>query len=354
MSVVLSVSALSLRRGPRAILSGVDFSLEEGRVAAVLGVSGAGKSTLLRLVAGLELPDAGEIRLDGRLVTRAGEAVVPTHERGLGLAPQGHSLWPHLDAFENAAFPLRARGVPEAEIARRVGGMLESLGVGALARRLPAELSGGERQRVALARALIHQPRLVLLDEPLSGLDAPRQVEARRVVSEALRRAGAAALYVTHDHDDALAVADRLLLLCGGRLAQDGPAGEVWRRPVSEEAAVLLGAENRISGAARGEAAELVGGLRMPLEAPLPEGAPLAARLRPEDLLLSSDGVGWPGTVRACAPRAGSFLVELDTPAGLLLARAAEAPAPGARLRAVPRPGRLLIYRTDTAPRSPA
>jgi ABC-type sugar transport system ATPase subunit len=141
MSDVLAVSGLSLRRGARAVLSGVGFALEEGRVAAVLGASGAGKTTLLRLVAGLEVPDAGEIRLDGRIVSRSGAAVVPPHERGLGLAPQGHSLWPHLDAFENAAFPLRARRVPEPEIARRVGTILESLGIGALARRRPAQLS---------------------------------------------------------------------------------------------------------------------------------------------------------------------------------------------------------------------
>lgn len=341
---VLSVSMLGRRLGGRIVLSGASFSLEEGRIAAVLGPSGAGKTTLLRLVAGLEIPDEGDVRLDGRLVSRAGAVLVPPRGRGLGYAPQGHSLWPHLDAFENTAFPLRARNVSEAEISRRVGETLESLGIGSLVRRRPAELSGGEQQRVALARALIHRPRLVLLDEPLTGLDAPARDEARRVVSSALRRAGAAALYVTHDHDDALTVADRLILLFEGRVVQDGPAEEVWSRPATAAGARLLGATSEVPGMCRADRAELSGGVHEPLTQDHQEGSRLRALFRPEDLELTDRSPAWNGAVRSCVPRGGYYLLEVATGEMVLTVRSVETVAAGARVRVRARPGRAKIY----------
>ncbi len=341
---VLSVSMLGRRLGGGIVLSGASFSLEEGRIAAVLGPSGAGKTTLLRLVAGLEVPDEGEVRLDGRLVSRSGAVLVPPRERGLGYAPQGHSLWPHLDAFENTAFPLRTRNVSEAEISRRVGETLESLGIGSLVRRRPAELSGGEQQRVALARALIHHPRLVLLDEPLTGLDAPARDEARRVVSAALRRAGAAALYVTHDHDDALTVADRLILLFEGKVVQDGPAEEVWSRPTTAAGARLLGATSEVPGMCRAGRAELSGGVHEPLTSGHRDGSRLRALFRPEDMELTDAVPAWTGVVRACVPRGGYYLLEVAAEEMVLTVRSAETVATGARVRVRARPGRAKIY----------
>ncbi len=312
-------------------------------MAGVLGPSGSGKTTLLRLIAGLEAPDAGEIFLDGRLASRPGETVVPARERGIGFVPQGYALWPQLDAFENAAFPLRARGVAEDELRRRTFETLDSLGASALARRRPAELSGGEQQRVALARALVARPRLLLLDEPLTGLDASAREEARRALARALSASGAAAILVTHDRSEALAVCDRLLLLFDGRIVQDGPAEEVWRRPCGPEAAVLLGAATRLSGTARGGEAELAAGVRLP-GAPGAEGEALTALFRPEDFSLSGTGPGWDGAVRARRPHGGGWLVEVETEAGLLLVAADDAPAPPARVRVRPLPGRAKIY----------
>lgn len=343
MSAALEVAGLGRRRAGRAILSGVSFALEEGRVAGVLGPSGSGKTTLLRLIAGLEVPDEGEVLLNGRLASRPGEVRIPPRERGIGLVPQGYALWPHLDAFENAAFALRARGVAEDETRRRAMEMLESLGAAALSRRRPAELSGGEQQRVALARALVARPRLLLLDEPLTGLDAPAREEARRVLARALRTAGAAAVVVTHDHCEALAVCDRLLLLFDGAVVQDGAAAEVWRRPAGPEAAALLGAATRLSGVARGGEAELAGGVRLS-GAPGADGQPLSAMFRPEDFSLCGAGPGWDGAVRECRPHGGGWLVEVETQAGLLLVAADDASAPCARARVFARPGRAKIY----------
>jgi ABC-type Fe3+/spermidine/putrescine transport system ATPase subunit len=349
MSGVLEVAGLGRRRAGREVLSGVSFSLAEGRVAGVLGPSGAGKTTLLRLIAGLEVPDEGEIFLDGALASRPGEAAIPPRGRGIGLVPQGYALWPHLDAFENAAFPLRARGVADEETRRRTMETLESLGAAALARRRPAELSGGEQQRVALARALVARPRLLLLDEPLTGLDAPAREEARRVLARALRASGAAAILVTHDHAEALAVCDRLLLLFDGRIVQDGAADEVWRHPSGPEAAALLGAATRLAGAARAGRAELAAGVSLP-GAPGADGEPLTALFRSEDLSLSGSGPGWDGAVRSRRPHGGGWLVEVETEAGLLLVAADDAPAPPARVRVFPSPGRAKIFMDRRAP----
>ena len=343
MSAPLEIAGLGLRRAGRAILSGISFSLEEGCVAGVLGPSGAGKTTLLRLIAGLDIPDEGEIRLNGLLASRAGDNLIVPRERGLGFMPQGFALWPHLDAFENAAFPLRARGVPEDEVRRRTSEILATLGLAGLAQRRPAELSGGEQQRVALARALIARPKLLLLDEPMTGLDAPAREEARRVLSVALRACGAAALVVTHDHADALAVCDRLLLMFDGVIVQDGVADEVWRRPAGAKAAALLGATTRLAGVSRAGEAELAAGVRLP-GATGADGQPLSALFRPEDLSLSGSGPGWDGTVRARRPHGGGWLVEVETAAGLLIVAGDEAPAPPARVRVFPRAGRAKIY----------
>ena len=219
----VEVEGLGLRRDGAWVLRGARFALAPGEACAVLGPSGAGKTTLLRLLAGLETPDEGEVRLDGRVASRPGELLLAPRERGVGWVPQGLALWPHLDAFEHAAFPLRVRGAAQAEAAARAGEMLESLGIAALARRRPHELSGGERQRVALARALASRPRLLLLDEPTAALDADLKSSARELVLGALRASGAAALYVTHDPAEAAAVSPRALRVSGGALSPSGP-----------------------------------------------------------------------------------------------------------------------------------
>ncbi len=232
----LEVRDLDVTLAGTPVLREVSLDLPDGEVLAVLGPSGCGKSTLLRAVAGLERLDRGAVRVGGQDVTR-----VPTYRRGFALMFQDGQLFGHLTVAQNVAYPLRLRRVGRRERAARVRDLLELVGVPGFGDRDPATLSGGERQRVALARALAVRPRLLLLDEPLSALDRDLRerlaVDLRRI----LTAAGTTALLVTHDHDEAFAVADRMALLRAGRLVQDGTLDEVWRHPVDAEAARFLG-----------------------------------------------------------------------------------------------------------------
>ena len=232
----LEVRDLDVTLGGAPVLRDVSLDLPAGEVLAVLGPSGCGKSTLLRAVAGLERPDRGVVRVGGEDVTR-----VPTYRRGFALMFQDGQLFGHLSVAQNVAYPLRLRRVGRRERTARVTELLELVGVPGLGDRDPTTLSGGERQRVALARALAVQPRLLLLDEPLSALDRDLRerlaVDLRRI----LTTAGTTALLVTHDHDEAFAVADRMALLRAGRLVQDGTVEEVWRHPADADAARFLG-----------------------------------------------------------------------------------------------------------------
>ena len=219
-----------------------DLDLVEGRVLAVLGPSGCGKSTLLRAVAGLE-DAAGTVAWHGADLSRT-----PTHKRGFALMFQDGQLFGQLTVARNVAYPLRLRRTPRAEADRRVADLLDLVGLSELAGRLPATLSGGERQRVALARALAASPRLLLLDEPLSALDAG----LRQRLAEELRRilvaAGTTAVMVTHDHEEAFTVADDLAVMRAGRIVQSGPIGDVWQAPVDAETALFLGYARVLEG----------------------------------------------------------------------------------------------------------
>jgi len=214
----------------------VSLSLPDGSVLAVLGPSGCGKSTLLRAVAGLE-PATGTIAWDGRDL-----AGVPTHRRGFALMFQDGQLFGHLTVARNVGYALRLRrGETRRSEERRVAELLDLVGLSGYADRLPGTLSGGERQRVALARSLAHQPRLLLLDEPLSALDAGLRERLAGELRDVLRRSGTTALMVTHDHEEAFTVADRLAVMRDGRVVQEGPIAEVWAEPVDPETALFLG-----------------------------------------------------------------------------------------------------------------
>ena len=221
----------------------VSLALPEGDVLAVLGPSGCGKSTLLRAVAGLEPTDRGRIAWDG-----ADLAGVPTHKRGFALMFQDGQLFSHLTVARNVGYALRLRRAPRA--AERVEELLALVGLEGYADRLPSTLSGGERQRVALARSLAVDPRLILLDEPLSALDAGLRERLAGDLREILRAAGTTALMVTHDHEEAFAVADRLAVMRDGRVVQQGVIGEVWRSPADPDTALFLGYARVLRGVA--------------------------------------------------------------------------------------------------------
>jgi len=233
---MLELRDVSVRYGHTLAVDDVTLDLAVGQVLAVLGPSGCGKSTLLRAVAGLEPLSHGTIRAEGQDLAR-----VPTHRRGFALMFQDGQLFAHLTVARNVAYALKLRRTPSSRTAARVRELLELVGLSGYDDRLPATLSGGERQRVALARALAVEPRLLLLDEPLSALDATLRVRLAGELREIFRLAGMTALLVTHDHEEAFALADRLAVMRDGRVVQSGVIEEVWREPVDEETALFLG-----------------------------------------------------------------------------------------------------------------
>jgi iron(III) transport system ATP-binding protein len=246
---VLTVENVHLAYGDNPILKGVSLTLERGEVVALLGPSGSGKTTLLRAVAGLEAPSAGSIRVGDKVVfDHAARIDVPAEGRNLGLVFQSYALWPHRTVFDNVAFGLKLRKLPAGEVSTRVGAALDQLSLGALAERFPHQLSGGQQQRVALARALVYNPPVILLDEPLSNLDAKLREEARAWLRELIVRLQLSALCVTHDQGEALAMADRILLLNEGRIEQQGTPQQMYGDPASLFAADFMGSNNRLGG----------------------------------------------------------------------------------------------------------
>ena len=305
--MVLELDEVTVRYGDTVAVDDVSLELASGQVLAVLGPSGCGKSTLLRAVAGLEPLSGGAIAWDG-----ADLAGVPTHKRGFALMFQDGQLFAHLTVARNVAYALRLRRTPSAQVASRVRELLDLVGLSGYDDRLPGTLSGGERQRVALARALAVEPRLILLDEPLSALDATLRERLATDLRSILHAAGTTALLVTHDHEEAFALADRLAVMRDGRVVQDGAIDEVWREPVDEETALFLGyarvvrdePATRVLAAAGLEPAYAVALRRSALVVD-PAGA-LAARVEssrvtPEQVRLVVEAAGI-GTLDAVAP----------------------------------------------------
>ena len=245
----LVVDDLHLQYGDTQILKGVSLTLKPGEVVALLGASGSGKTTLLRSVAGLEQPSRGRIAIgDSVLYDGAAGIDMPVEKRSLGLVFQSYALWPHRTVFENVAYGLRLRGTSSADVGTRVTQALSNLGLGHLAERFPHQLSGGQQQRVAIARALVYNPPVVLMDEPLSNLDAKLREEARAWLRELIVRLHISALVVTHDQTEAMAMSDRILLLNFGRIEQQGTPEEMYNRPQTQFTAEFMGSNNRLPG----------------------------------------------------------------------------------------------------------
>jgi iron(III) transport system ATP-binding protein len=245
----LTVDDLHLRYGDTPILNGVALTLERGQVVSLLGPSGSGKTTLLRAVAGLETPYQGTIRVGDQVVFDGARALdVPAERRNLGLVFQSYALWPHKTIFDNVAYGLKLRGQSAADIKTSVTRALEQLSLGHLGQRYPHQLSGGQQQRVALARALVYNPPVILLDEPLSNLDAKLREEARAWLRELIVRLQLSALCVTHDQAEAMAMSDRILLLNGGRIEQQGTPREMYGNPSTLFVADFMGSNNELKG----------------------------------------------------------------------------------------------------------
>jgi iron(III) transport system ATP-binding protein len=292
----IKVVNLQKSYGQVAAVDNVSFSVRDNEFFSLLGPSGCGKSTTLRCVAGLEDPTAGEIYIGHRLVNSpAANVHVPTEQRPIGMVFQNYAVWPHMRVFENVGYPLKIKKVPRALMREKVTAALQTVGLGRLADRYPNQLSGGEQQRVALARALIKEPEVLLLDEPLSNLDAKLREQMRFELKELQRRTGIPILYVTHDQAEALAMSDRMAVMNGGRLLQVGAPAEIYEHPANRFVADFIGLMNFLSCRVverTGETAtvQLLGGSRLTIADRSGQDGECTLAARPEDITLGPSG----------------------------------------------------------------
>lgn len=257
----LEIEGLRKRFGAQEVLKGVDLTVGSGERLVLLGPSGCGKTTLLNLLAGLLTADGGRIRCQGEVLDEpATRTHLPMQRRGFAMVFQDFALWPHMTVEENVAFGLRVQGVPRERRRTRVGEVLEMVQMSAFGHRRPGQLSGGQKQRVSIARALAVEPRLLLLDEPLSALDARLREDLKGELSRLLRETGVTAVYVTHDQAEAFALGDRIALMNGGRLVQVGTPRQVYAEPASTFAATFLGVSNLFRAVGEGDAWQLANG----------------------------------------------------------------------------------------------
>jgi len=285
------LSGVTKTYGSHQALAGIDLEMAPGEFIALLGPSGCGKTTALRALSGLEAIDGGRILIDGKDV-----ADVPTNRRDIGMVFQSYSLFPHMTVLENVEFGLRMRKVEKMERRARATETLEMVGLDHLAGRYAHQLSGGQQQRVALARALVTRPRVLLLDEPLSALDAKVRVSLRDQIRRIQTDLGITTLFVTHDQEEALAVADRVAVMNAGRIEQIGSPEELYTRPSSPFVADFVGLSNKVSAELLGGRVTVLGATAEALGESLADG-PVTALVRPEDIRITADGT--PATVVA-------------------------------------------------------
>jgi putative spermidine/putrescine transport system ATP-binding protein len=283
-----TVEFRGLRRefGSTVALDGLDLTVRPGELLALLGPSGCGKTTALRLLAGFEHPDSGEVLVDGEDITR-----VPAHRRDAGMVFQSYSLFPHLSALDNVAFGLRMRKVRTSERRARAAELLDLVGLADKGERYPHQLSGGQQQRIALARALALRPRVLLLDEPLSALDAKVRLTLREEIRRLQQELGITTLFVTHDQEEALSMADRVAVMRAGRLEQCAAPAELYGRPATAFVAEFVGTMSRIPGRLDGDVVEVLG-QRLPIDGEAPDAREVDVLVRPETVRVRADEAG--------------------------------------------------------------
>src|SRR5450759_1966658 len=351
--VEVRLENLQRHYGSVTALNDLSLTIAPGELVALLGPSGCGKTTALRLLAGLEQADGGRVVIGGADVT-----TVPANKRDVGMVFQAYSLFPHMVAWENVAFGLQMRKVGAAERKRRALEVLDLVGLAPYANRYATQLSGGQQQRVALARALAIRPKVLLLDEPLSALDAKVRSRLRDEIRRVQLEVGITTLFVTHDQEEALAIADRVGVMNAGHLEQLGPPTLVYTRPATPFVAEFVGLTNRLSGEVKSGMVEVRGTL-LPLVQPNEPQGPAIALVRPEAVSLATDGnlADGPlvGTVIAVAFLGATSRVTVDLGGGVTVlaqmptSSAAGHPA-GTRVRLALRDDPVLIAREEKAP----
>ncbi len=295
-AVGVRVEDVNLSYGANHVLKGVNLAIEPGEFFAFLGPSGCGKTTLLRLIAGFNQADSGRVLVGGEDISS-----LPPWKRDVGMVFQSYALWPHMSVRRNVAFGLEERKVPRAEIEARVTQALELVGLAALGDRRPSQLSGGQQQRVAVARTVAVQPKVLLLDEPLSNLDAKMRVQVRRELRDLQQRLGITTIFVTHDQEEANTISDRIAVMNDGVVQQVGTPMELYEKPANLFVAGFLGTANILDGAVVGQGADrsfAVAGVTLPIPAGVspPAGAKLV--FRPQDATLDgASGIALPGTI---------------------------------------------------------
>ncbi|GGB48272.1 ABC transporter ATP-binding protein [Flexivirga endophytica] len=352
----LHLDGLTRRFGGQTALNGLDLTIERGEFIALLGPSGCGKSTALNCVAGLLPLTAGRIMLDDQQVDQ-----LPPEKRGFGMVFQNYALFPHLSVQKNIAFGLQMRKVPRAEIKRRVAEAIDLVQLGPHAKKLPGQMSGGQQQRVAIARAVVLRPPLVLMDEPLSNLDAKLRLEMRTEIRRLHQSLGLTTIYVTHDQEEALSLADRLVVLRGGEVQQVGTPQELHETPTNAHVADFMGYRNLFDGVVErvdGEHATV--GLLGTTADGAAAGA-LATRdrvrvgIRPEDLVIgapgATDALTLDATVDVVEYQGREFAVEAHLATGEAVhVRTSERPTEGSTIRLTAEAHRILVFPSAAEP----
>jgi ABC-type Fe3+/spermidine/putrescine transport system ATPase subunit len=353
---LLEVSSIRKEFGGTPVLRDVSFEAGAGEIVCLLGPSGCGKTTLLRIVAGLETADSGQMLFAGRSLEE-----VPVHRRGFGLMFQDFALFPHKDVAANVTFGLRMQGRSLHQAEERVAEMLALVGLQGYERRRVYDLSGGEQQRVALARSLAPGPRLLMLDEPLGSLDRALREELMNELRAILKRVGVTAIYVTHDQQEAFAVADRLLIMNQGAIVQRGTPQAVYRHPASAWVARFLGLTNLLPGQVVGveplQVLTSLGRLTLPGAAPAEAGQEVTVLIRPEAARLPGTGNGGNGlavqaTVRECSFRGSHQRLVIQPDEGTelvfeIVAEMADLPRPGQEVILSLRPEAISLLAED-------
>ena len=306
--------------GDNVVLREFSATFRDGEFITLLGPSGCGKTTMLRIIAGFEKPTRGEVYIDGTLVS-GGKTFVPPERRGIGMVFQSYAVWPHMNVFDNVAYPLTIRHVSKAEIKASVERVLGIVHLSQYAERFPNQLSGGQQQRVALARALVAEPKLLLLDEPLSNLDAKLRESMRFEIKEIQRKLGITVVYVTHDQTEAMAMSDRIFLINRGDIQQSGTPQEIYNSPVNQFVADFLGNVDFFKGEARDGRITFpaMDGQSIPYDGP--RTGKIDVAIRPENLFFAEDGIlhgiletqYYLGDVDDCRVRVGEALVRVIT-----------------------------------------